>query len=111
MAAPFLDVMAGMRRAANLTQAALADRMGTTQSAVARWESGAVSPRLVSVLRVARACGFEPRVTWTLLDDDVDRSQIRERLRWTPSERLRYLLDMLDFEARARRARPVARPT
>lgn len=38
---------------------------------------------------------------------DVDDDQIAERLRWTPRERLQYLLDMLAFEERARSARPV----
>jgi len=33
--------------------------------------------------------------------------QIAERLAWTPKQRLDYLLDMLDFEERARRARRV----
>jgi hypothetical protein len=37
-----------------------------------------------------------------------DADQIAERLSWTPSQRLRYLLDMLDFEDRARRARRVS---
>ena len=31
--------------------------------------------------------------------------QISERLAWTPRERLAYLLDMLEFEERAHRAR------
>jgi hypothetical protein len=34
-----------------------------------------------------------------------ERSQIAERLRWSPMERLQYLLDMLAFEELARRAR------
>lgn len=34
-----------------------------------------------------------------------ERSQIAERLRWSPKERLQYLLDMLAFEDLARRAR------
>jgi len=34
--------------------------------------------------------------------------QIAERLAWTPRQRLDYLLDMLAFEARARRARRVS---
>ena len=38
-----------------------------------------------------------------------DEDQIAERLRWTPKQRLDYLLDMLAFEERARRARPVTR--
>ena len=37
--------------------------------------------------------------------EDCDIDQILERLSWTPVERLRYLLDMLEFEARARRAK------
>ena len=37
--------------------------------------------------------------------DDFDLDQIVERLSWTPLERLQYLLDMLDFEERAHRAR------
>jgi hypothetical protein len=39
--------------------------------------------------------------------DEADRRQIAERLRWTPKERLDYLLDMLVFEERAHRARPM----
>jgi hypothetical protein len=35
--------------------------------------------------------------------------QIAERLRWTPKQRLDYLLDILAFEERAHRARRVPR--
>jgi hypothetical protein len=39
---------------------------------------------------------------------DADtRSQIRERLKWTPAERLSYLKDMVAFERRAQEARRV----
>ena len=41
--------------------------------------------------------------------DAVDLDQIVERLGWTPAERLRYLLDMLEFEEKAHRAKLVAR--
>jgi hypothetical protein len=37
--------------------------------------------------------------------DDSDIDQIRERLSWSPKQRLDYLLDMLAFEDRAHRAR------
>ncbi len=37
-------------------------------------------------------------------DADTDLDQIVERLTWTPRERLQYLLDMLAFEEKARRA-------
>jgi hypothetical protein len=38
---------------------------------------------------------------------EVDLDQIVERLGWTPLERLQYLLDMLDFEDLAHKARRV----
>ena len=37
--------------------------------------------------------------------DPDTRSQIRERLAWTPAQRLTYLEDMVAFEQRARAAR------
>jgi hypothetical protein len=40
--------------------------------------------------------------------DESDRDQIVERLGWTPRQRLDYLVDMLAFEDRARRAHRVA---
>jgi hypothetical protein len=40
--------------------------------------------------------------------DESDRDQIVERLGWTSRQRLDYLLDMLAFEDRARRAHRVA---
>jgi len=42
----------------------------------------------------------------TELDEDL----IVERLSWTPKQRLDYLLDMLAFEDRARRARRIPAP-
>jgi transcriptional regulator with XRE-family HTH domain len=92
------------RQRAGLTQADLAERLGTTQSAVARWEKGLVSPRLVTFERILAACGFELRISLAPLVE-AERDQIRERLLWTPKERLDYLKDMLAFEERAHRAR------
>ena len=106
---PFMlarELIRRARKRARLTQAELAGRAGTTQSAVARWESGRVSPRMETFERLTRACGFEPRILLGRGDAE-GRDQIRERLRWTPQQRLDYLLDMLAFEERARRARRV----
>ena len=41
--------------------------------------------------------------------EDFDLDQIVERLAWTPLERLQYLLDMLDFEELAHRAKRLER--
>ena len=49
--------LAKARRAAALTQSALAKRIGTTQSAIARAETGRISPTIDFVERVARATG------------------------------------------------------
>jgi hypothetical protein len=45
-------------------------------------------------------------VALSALSDD-ERSQVSARLRLSPAERLRYLLDILAFEDLARRARRI----
>ncbi len=47
---------------AGLTQAQLAERMGTTQSAVARMEGGRRLPSMKTLLRYAAATGSRPLV-------------------------------------------------
>jgi HTH-type transcriptional regulator/antitoxin HipB len=46
------------RRCADLSQRALAARLGVSQSKVARWETGRVCPSLVDLERVLSAAGF-----------------------------------------------------
>ena len=47
------------RVAANLTQQALADRLGKPQSTVGRWEIGAMSPGVDWLPKIAEALGCE----------------------------------------------------
>jgi transcriptional regulator with XRE-family HTH domain len=47
----------GARRQVGLTQAQLAERVGTTQSAIARIETGASEPSLARVDMLVSACG------------------------------------------------------
>lgn len=56
-----LDEFLKLRTAAGLTQAQVAERMGTTQSAVARLESsrGKNSPSLATLRKYARALGYK----------------------------------------------------
>ncbi len=49
------------RQRAGLTQAELAANAGTTQSAVARWESGGSTPSLETLQRIVESCGLELR--------------------------------------------------
>jgi DNA-binding XRE family transcriptional regulator len=50
------------RKRASLTQAQLAERMGTTQSAVARLESGGRVPSIATLRRYAEATGARLRL-------------------------------------------------
>lgn len=46
-----------------ITQAQLADRAGTTQSAIARFESGSGNPTLDFLTKISHALGKEIKVT------------------------------------------------
>jgi ribosome-binding protein aMBF1 (putative translation factor) len=56
--------LAGQRQAARLSQTEVAARMGTSQSAVARLESGTADVRASTLERYAAAVGGQ--ITWTL---------------------------------------------
>ena len=90
------------RRLGRLTQAELARRLGTTQSAVSNWERGRDTPRVDTLARILEACGFEADMTFRRLDD-VDRAQIRENLAMTPAERLQSVRNVSKLRAKARR--------
>lgn len=50
------------RRRASLTQTQLAERVGTSQPAIARYEKARAMPDLVTLFRIVEACGFELRL-------------------------------------------------
>ena len=60
--------LAQARKAVNLTQEQLAERLGVTRQAVSRWESGAAYPETDKIVRMARllnvSCDY-------LLRDDI----------------------------------------
>lgn len=86
------DLIREARRRAGLTQRELAERAGTTQSAVARAESGRVDPGFETVRRMMRHCGFNLLVA---LDpyDDSDLWQASRLLQRAPSDRLDHMVD------------------
>jgi DNA-binding XRE family transcriptional regulator len=47
------------RASAELTQLELAERIGTSQPTIARWEGGSQVPTVRSLLKIAEATGFE----------------------------------------------------
>jgi len=84
----------------------LAERVGTTQSAIARLEAGATSPSLARVDQVVRACGFTLVVE---LDEagrvDPDEWQRAERnLALTADERLVSAVRAAQFVLAGRQA-------
>lgn len=60
----FLDEVLRARAEAGLTQAEVAERIGTTQSAIARLESGALkhSPSIATLQKYAKALGYRVEV-------------------------------------------------
>lgn len=75
------------RSAAGLGQQALADRAGTTQSAIARYESAKALPNIDTLHRILAACGQRLELQAVPVDADSQR-QLAESLRLTPRQRM-----------------------
>lgn len=84
------DLIVEARKRAGLTQRDLAERAGTTQSSVARWESGGSEPSFETVIRLLRLCGFVLNVQLESVDDGFhdDWAQAQRLLMLTPQERI-----------------------
>jgi transcriptional regulator with XRE-family HTH domain len=91
------------RGRAGLTQAQLAERMGTTQSAVSRLEGGRDEPRLPTLRAALAACGLVLDLV-VRPEPDVDRTQIRQQLALSPEQRLASVRNLSRTIAQARRA-------
>ena len=61
----------GARSRAGLTQTELAERMGTTQSAVARLEGGRSNPSAKTLEKYAKATGTHLRITFETVELQV----------------------------------------
>lgn len=68
------------RNDANLSQAALAARAGTSQPALARYETGATLPTLPTLERLLSACGRQLRIDAPVADQAVRASSVRAQL-------------------------------
>ncbi len=75
------------RRRTGLTQRGLAELAGVKQPLIARIESGTGEPRVGTMERLLKACGFDLELT-PRLGIGIDRSVMRELLKLTPRERL-----------------------
>lgn len=85
-----MDPAATLRRArldAGLTQAQLAARLGVTQPTVAALERPGANPRVRTLERALGATGHKLELHERILPP-VDETQIADRLRLTPADRL-----------------------
>ncbi len=115
------------RQHAHLTQRDLAERVGTSQSAIAKLEQGDANPTIDTLARCAAAAGFAVQLTLVPLPvadpiierykRDVDRTLLQENLRKTAAERLQSLgewqtdVHALRYAVTRARAKKVAEPS
>lgn len=86
------EIIREARRRAGLSQEELAERLGTTQSVITRWETGNRSPTFENLVRAVRACGLDIAFTLGRPDHDHDLF-IAENRRLRPAERLDQLTE------------------
>src|SRR5687768_7626544 len=84
------DLIREARRRAGLSQRELAERAGTTQSAIARLETGRSTPSFDTVLRLVRLCGLDLDVM-LVERDGSDWAQAERLTSLTADERLRRM--------------------
>lgn len=82
-------VIRAARLAAGLTQADLAERLETSQAAIARLERPGSNPTVVTLRRALRAAGHNLELRAVPQRSSVDLPQLRRHLCMTPAERLR----------------------
>jgi transcriptional regulator with XRE-family HTH domain len=89
---------------AGLTQRELAQRLGTHQPVVARWENESTRPDFDSVVKAVEACGFDLHVELRSVDHDT--VLVRRELARSPAERLVGLVNAVAaFDAMSAAAR------
>lgn len=82
------------RRRTGLSQKQLAERLGTTQSVITRWETGQRSPTFEALVRAVRACGLDLAISVTAADPDHE-LMLRENLALSAEQRLERLTEQV----------------
>jgi transcriptional regulator with XRE-family HTH domain len=92
------------RRRHGVSQASLATRAGTTQSAISRIERDRVSPTVETLRRLLHLVGEDLDLASRERDTGIDRTLIEQRLALSPGERVRRGLEFSRFVRRNRGA-------
>lgn len=103
------DLVRRARARAGLTQAELAARLATTQSAIARWERGGSAPSAERLGEIAEACGFVLVLSLAAPHSPEQVATLRANLRRSPTDRLRRAAGAARFVTRGRAAMAAAR--
>lgn len=112
---PVWRLLRDARLATGLSQKQLAEGAGTSQPAVARYESARALPDLDTLHRLLAACGRRLELRSDPIDNPSQR-QLQESLRLTPAqraERNRRVTQLAERAAAARRegrVRPLVQP-
>lgn len=98
-------MIATARRRAAMTQSVLAGRLGTTKSAVSRWEHGQVEPSFRTVVRATEACSVSLSALLSEPEADPhDLSLLETGRDLSYSERLQRLIHAAEFIESGRRS-------
>ena len=90
------------RRRHGVTQAQLATRASTTQSAISRIERDQVSPSVETLRDLLHLLGEDLRLTTEPREAGIDRAMTRANLGRSPADRVRRGLGFADFVRRNR---------
>lgn len=101
---PAWRLLRDARLGAGLTQRELAARAGTSQAAIARYESAAAMPDLDTLARLLLACGHRLELRSTPIED-AELRQLRESAQAPPALRVRRNRTMTKLAARAAASR------
>jgi transcriptional regulator with XRE-family HTH domain len=101
-------VLLKARRAAGLSQRAVAEAAGVRQPLICRIETGREQPGVLTLTRLVAACGFSLRLELEAAPDRGDLTLLESTLRLTPEERVDRLLALhrvaLELQEATRRA-------
>ena len=97
------DLVYLARSRVGITQAELGEASGMAQHAVSRIERGQVDPGFSTVVRLVRACGFEPEISLANRDPSYARD-VRRRLSLPPLGRLELAVQLAHTAQTTRRA-------
>ena len=82
------ELVRAVRTRRGLTQAALARRAGTTQTAISRLESGGRSPTIATLRRLLQVMGEDLQLETSSLQRAHDPDHLRAELALAPAQRL-----------------------